>query len=298
MRYLVGFVMLSLVASPLNAAAQSSDETSPHAAAPFSLEYDPALQPYEEARDRVLQSRNGIIGSSVVMALGAALVGGGAALQRNEVKQEGSLDTGVVVVSIGAVTTTAGIVGMIVSGVRLSKRKRELREAHAVPLKPPSDPALRLHLDSAGLEMAPTPPLTAEDLVRSDLQWLSQSEARGDPGPGALNPSPSEGSWLTLHELDFDQDRLDGFYVEGAVKEHALEGLVGGGVASSANYESESDSLSNIDLGPGPGLILAGTIIALPGLIGMAVSGGKLAKRKRELRDLRTRTSQLARTQS
>jgi hypothetical protein len=96
MRYLVGFVMLSLVASPLNAAAQSSDETSPHAAAPFSLEYDPALQPYEEARDRVLQSRNGIIGSSVVMALGAALVGGGAALQRNEVKQEGSLDTGVV----------------------------------------------------------------------------------------------------------------------------------------------------------------------------------------------------------
>jgi hypothetical protein len=215
---------------------------------------------------------------------------------------------------------------MIVSGVRLSKRKRELREAHAVPLKPPSDPALRLHLDSAGLEMAPTRPLTAEDLVRSDLQWLSQSEARGDPGPGALNPSPSEGSWLTLHELDFDQDRLDGFYVEGAVKEHALEGLVGdtedrvrharnkliafsvvfavgvamvgGGVASSANYESESDSLSNIDLGPGPGLILAGTIIALPGLIGMAVSGGKLAKRKRELRDLRTRTSQLARTQS
>jgi hypothetical protein len=103
---------------------------------------------------------------------------------------------------------------------------------------------------------------------------------------------------LTLHELDFDQDRLDGFYVEEAVKEHALEGLVGGGVASSANYESESDSLSNIDLGPGPGLILAGTIIALPGLIGMAVSGGKLAKRKRELRDLRTRTSQLARTQS
>jgi hypothetical protein len=84
MRYLVGFVfVLALTTSPPSVAAQSSDETSPHAAAPFTLEYQPAVQPYEEARGRVLQSRNGLIGSSVVVGLGAALIGGGVALQRN-----------------------------------------------------------------------------------------------------------------------------------------------------------------------------------------------------------------------
>jgi hypothetical protein len=78
MRYLVGFVfVLALTTSPPSVAAQSSDETSPHAAAPFTLEYQPAVQPYEEARGRVLQSRNGLIGSSVVVGLGAEPMGGG-----------------------------------------------------------------------------------------------------------------------------------------------------------------------------------------------------------------------------
>jgi hypothetical protein len=61
--------------------------------------------------------------------------------------------------------------------------------------------------------------------------------------------------------------------------------MIGGGVFSLQNYESQSTSLSSIDLGPGPGLILAGSFFAVPGLIGMLVAGPLLAKAKREQRE-------------
>jgi hypothetical protein len=53
---------------------------------------------------------------------------------------------------------------------------------------------------TGGLQMAPTPRQTAEELAWSDLQWLLQSEPpQVYPGPGALNPPPATGSWLRIY---------------------------------------------------------------------------------------------------
>ena len=65
-----------------------------------------------------------------------------------------------------------------------SRLERWHPEAFVDPTKPASDPALQLELDSAGLEVTPTAPLTVEELKRQKEEEKKQHRRRVGIGVG------------------------------------------------------------------------------------------------------------------
>ena len=87
---------------------------------------------------RLRRYRQGLIASSVVVGIGAAIIGRGAVVLRNSWEEERERDPWdweffphagpITLISFGALTAFGGIIGMAVSGSKLGVRKQELRE--------------------------------------------------------------------------------------------------------------------------------------------------------------------------
>ena len=101
-----------------------------------------SVSPSEASRRRpdarLRRYRSGLIASSVLVGIGAAIIGGGAVLLGDSREAELERDPGdwdlfphagpVAVISLGALTVFGGMIGMVVSGSKLGDRKQELRD--------------------------------------------------------------------------------------------------------------------------------------------------------------------------
>jgi hypothetical protein len=143
MRYLVSFVcVVAMVALPLSAGAQASDKERREDFYPGTLpqseqEFDedrlgdfyPVDARKEPARPKTTRpkARGGLIASSVIVAGGAAAMGGAAAVARNADDLSGrgpAAGLGIV----GAALIVGGIIGIGISGKRLSTANRKQQE--------------------------------------------------------------------------------------------------------------------------------------------------------------------------
>jgi hypothetical protein len=92
------------------------------------IEVTPRAAPtVEDLEQRVLRARHGLILSSVIAAAGAAATGAGAAGARNADDIDSAIGLAALA-SFGALLMVGGIVGIGISGGRLSTARREQRE--------------------------------------------------------------------------------------------------------------------------------------------------------------------------
>ncbi len=171
MRYLVGFVgVLALLVTALaGAGAQGTDEggISPRVSERTRQQWDPKAFDVrqgsvpEVSRSRtgrdyvdgqVLRSRRGLWACSLVAGVGAVPLGLGAYVVRNTSSSDENAIAagGIALTAVGAAMVAGGVIGMIVSGVRLGVRKRELRDWGQVQSRRPRQ--ARWDLETSRLE--------------------------------------------------------------------------------------------------------------------------------------------------
>ena len=131
--------------------------------------------------------------------------------------------------------------------------ERSHPEAFVDPTKPASGPALKLGVDSGGLEVTPAERLT-----------------------------PLE---LRIQVVDAQLFRSRAGLIVSAVALALGGGVIVGSVYALNHEDPDSDALTLINVGPGVG-ILFGAAIGLGGLLGVAISGARLPQHKRELHRL------------
>lgn len=145
MRCLISFVfVLTLVASPWSVSAQAGEEganpeqpiSAPAAGTEVpdvetlsrrAIEHHETRSAQHTKTPDQQRARSGLIASSVIVAAGAAMVGGGVAVGRNTDELSG-LGPAVGLSFVGGALMVGGIIGIGISGRRLSIAKRKQRD--------------------------------------------------------------------------------------------------------------------------------------------------------------------------
>ena len=132
MRYSIGFLcaLTAGAALPSSASAQDADGVDVVPSAPRSGDEYIVMGEEMKLHERVARARAGLIGTSVVTAIGVPLLAVGLTYDRRQQPSEGfDFDfTGVGLTIVGGVMLIVGFIGMAASGAVMGASKQELRE--------------------------------------------------------------------------------------------------------------------------------------------------------------------------